>query len=100
MMWLKVFDLVEVESHFIDSDGELKKRILRFDDKKVVHGEKVVPPTAQKSGTIIRLVGFDKSYRKQVPCKGVSIANQLLEHVLWYFVRSEKPPRMIVEDSG
>ena len=100
LMWLKVFDLVEVESHFIDTDGELKKRILRFDDKNGVHEEKVVPPTAQKPGTIIRLVGFDKSYRKQVPCKGASIANQLLEHVLWYFVRSEKPPRMIVEDSG
>lgn len=100
LMWLKVFDLVEVESHFIDTDGELKKRILRFDDKKGVHGEKVVSPTAQKSGTIIRLVGFDKSYRKQVLCKGASIANQLLEHILWYFVRSEKPPLMIVEDSG
>ncbi|TMP59564.1 ATP-binding protein [Pseudoalteromonas sp. S1610] len=100
LMWLKVFDLVEVESHFIDTDGELKKRILRFDDKKGVHGEKVVSPTAQKSGTIIKLMGFDKSYRKQVPCKGASIANQLLEHILWYFVRSEKPPLMIVEDSG
>lgn len=100
LMWLKAFDLVEVESHFIDADGELKKRILRFDDKNGVHEEKVVPPTAQKPGTIIRLVGFDKSYRKQVPCKGASIANQLLEHVLWYFVRSEKPPQITVEDLG
>lgn len=100
LMWLKVFDLVEVESHFIDTDGVLKKRILRFDDKKGVHGEKVVSPTAQKSGSIIKLMGFDKSYRKQVPCKGASIANQLLEHVLWYFVRSEKPPQIIVEDLG
>ncbi|KGB02553.1 hypothetical protein DR73_3503 [Enterobacteriaceae bacterium ATCC 29904] len=100
LMWLKVFGLVEVESHFFDVDGELKKRIFRFDDKSGVHGEKVVEATYQKPGTIIKLLDFDENFRKQVPAKGLSIANQLLEHVLWYFVRQGSAPKILLEDAG
>ncbi len=100
LMWLKVFNLVEVESHFLDVDGELKKRLFRFDDKLGVHGEKIVAATERQPGTLIKLVGFDENYRKQVPTKCQSIASQLLEHVLWYFVRSEDAPKILVEDSG
>ncbi|UJR53894.1 ATP-binding protein [Dickeya zeae] len=99
LMWLKVFGLVEVESHFFDIDGELKKRIFRFDDKLGVHDEKVVEATYQKPGTIIKLLDFDENFRKQVPAKGQSIANQLLEHVLWYFVRQGSAPKILLEDS-
>ncbi|MGG7520814.1 ATP-binding protein [bacterium BS0013] len=99
LMWLKVFGLVEVESHFFDIDGELKKRIFRFDDKSGVHDEKVVEATYQKPGTIIKLLDFDKNFRKQVPAKGQSIANQLLEHVLWYFVRQGSAPKILLEDT-
>lgn len=100
LMWLKVFDLVEVESNFIDVEGNLKKREFLFDDKLGVHGEQIVEASAQQSGTIIKLIGFDESFRKQTPTKGESIANQLLEHVLWYFVRNEDAPKILVEDSG
>jgi len=100
LMWLKVFDLVEVESHFLDIDGELKQRVFRFDDKLGVHGENIVAATAQKTGTVIKLVGFNDNFRKQVPAKGLSIANQLLEHVLWYFVRQGSAPKILVEDAG
>jgi hypothetical protein len=99
LMWLKVFGLVEVESHFFDVDDELKKRIFRFDDKLGVHGEKVVEATYQKPGTIIKLLDFDENFRKQVPAKGQSIANQLLEHVLWYFVRQGSAPKILLEDA-
>ena len=100
LMWLKVFDLVEVESHFVDVDGQLKKRVFRFNDKSGVHGEYVQEATEQQLGTQIKLVGFDESYRKQVPTKGLSTANQLLEHVLWYFVRQGCAPKIRVEDAG
>lgn len=99
LMWLKVFKQVEVESHFFDSDGELKKRLFRFDGKSGVHGEKILDPTSSNPGTVIRLIDFDESFRKQVPSKGHSIANQLLEHVLWYFVRQGSAPNIILEDS-
>ncbi|WP_429183279.1 hypothetical protein, partial [Aeromonas rivipollensis] len=100
LMWLKVFDLVEVESHFVDDDGLLKERVFRFNDKSGVHGTKVGAASEQQPGTQITLVGFDGSYRKQVPTKGLIIANQLLEHVLWYFVRQGSAPKILVEDVG
>lgn len=100
LMWLKVFDLVEVESHFVDADGLLKERAFRFNDKSGVHGAKVGTASEQQPGTQITLVGFDGSYRKQVPTKGLTIANQLLEHVLWYFVRKGSAPKILVEDAG
>jgi hypothetical protein len=99
LMWLKVFDLVEVESHFVDVDSQLKKRVFRFNDKSGVHSENVQVATEQLSGTQIKLVGFDESYRKQVPTKGLTLANQLLEHVLWYFVRQGSAPKILVEDA-
>ncbi|MFM5208103.1 hypothetical protein ACV1DG_23020 [Aeromonas hydrophila] len=100
LMWLKVFDLVEVESHFVDGDGQLKKRVFRFNDKSGVHSENVQVATEQQPGTQIKLVGFDESYRKQVPTRGLTVANQLLEHVLWYFVRQGSVPKILVEDAG
>ncbi|MBT0718614.1 ATP-binding protein [Rosenbergiella epipactidis] len=100
LMWLKVFDLVEVESHFGDGDGYLKKRVFLFNDKLGVHSENLQVATEQQPGTQIKLVGFDESYRKQVPTKGLTVANQLLEHVLWYFVRQGSAPKIQVEDSG
>jgi hypothetical protein len=100
LMWLKVFDFVEVESHFLDSNGEVKKRNFRFDDKQGVHGENIVTTTQSEPGTLVKLVGFDANFRKQVPASGASIANQLLEHVLWYFVRQGSAPQILVEDDG
>lgn len=98
LMWLKVFDLVTVESHFIDTDGKLKKRIFKFDDKLAVYDEQVIAATEKQSGTKITLVGFDENFRKHVPIKGQPIANQLLEHVLWYYVRQGDAPKILVED--
>jgi len=100
LMWLKVFDLIEVESHFLDIDGELKKRTFCFDDKMGIHGEKLQAATSQQPGTIIKLVGFNETFRKLTPNRSHSIANQLLEHVLWYFVRQGSAPNILVEDAG
>ncbi|WP_213637056.1 ATP-binding protein [Providencia rettgeri] len=100
LMWLKAFDLVEIESHFFDIDSKLKKRIFRFNDKSGIHGEELVEATSQQPGTIIKLINFDENLRKHVPSKGLSIANQLLEHVLWYFVRQGSAPKILLEDLG
>lgn len=100
LMWLKVFDLVEVESHFVDADGQLKKRVFRFNDKLGVHSQNVQVSSEKQPGTQIKLLGFDESYRKQVPTKGLTVANQLLEHVLWYFVRQSSAPKILIKDAG
>jgi len=98
LMWLKVFDLVEVESHFIDYNGDLKKRIFLFNDKFGVHKNTILEPTNDQTGTIIKLTGFNNSYKEKVSNQGSVIANQLLEHILWYFVREGGAPKIVVKD--
>ena len=100
LMWLKVFDAVEIESHFSAEEMTLKKRNFRFDDKLGVHGDSLDEVTDKQTGTVINLVGFDEGFRKHVPTTGLPIANQLLEHVLWYFVRQGSSPKILVEDAG
>ncbi|AHF00818.1 hypothetical protein THIAE_02610 [Thiomicrospira aerophila AL3] len=100
LMWLKAFELAEIESHFLDDNNVLKKRVFRFNDKKGVHSEKIIEATDKQSGTLIKLISFDETFRKHVPAKGSSIANQLLEHVLWYFVRQGSAPKIMVKDAG
>jgi len=100
LMWLKVFELVEIESHFLEADRTLKRRVFRFDDKQGVHADELSEAIEKQTGTSLKLLGFDNGFRKQVPTKGPSIANQLLEHVLWYFVRNDMAPKILVEDSG
>lgn len=73
LMWLKAFDLVEIESHVFDIDSKLKKRIFRFNDKSGIHGEKLVEATSQQLGTTIKLINFDENLRKHVPSRGLSI---------------------------
>lgn len=57
-MWLNVFELVEVESHIVDIDDQIKKRVFCFDDKSGVHGAKVGTASEQLSGTLIKLIRF------------------------------------------
>lgn len=100
LMWLKVFDQVKIESHFVDTSGNMKKRVFFFDDKLGIHADSVCESTKSKTGTSVNLVGFDNSFRTKVPATALSIANQLLEHVLWYFVRGKGVPKIIVNDLG
>ncbi len=64
LIWLKVFDLVAVESHFIDVDGTLRKRTFNFNAKFGVHEVTVTDSSETSPTTTIKLVGFDESYRK------------------------------------
>ncbi|MBV1931463.1 MAG: hypothetical protein KUG71_07085 [Porticoccaceae bacterium] len=98
LLWLKAFDRVDVISTFLNKVGEHQQRLFSFDDKLGVHNDKVDVSQNSETCTTINLNGFDDSYRKAVPTKTESIANQLLEHCLWYFVRTEGAPKIIIQD--
>ena len=101
LIWLKVFSQVVINSQFIDEGRERKQRVFYFDSKKVVHSDVISNSDHEETGTIVELKGFDADYRDNVAAKGLTIAAQLLEHILWYFVRSEDAPTiLVVDDSG
>ena len=100
LMWLKAFKQVEVTSTFLSEVESYQKRSFQFDEKLGVHADSVVTSESKETGTTINLKYFEESYRKAVPTKSDAIANQLLEHCLWYFVRSEGAPEITLVDGS
>ena len=97
LLWLKAFDKVSASSVFLDN-GQFKSRTFKFNDVKGVHSDEVCASSVNETRTEISLDGFDKSYRKAVANETITIANELLEHCLWYFVREGGVPRICVTD--
>tara|TARA_R110002049_G_scaffold148242_2_gene311159 strand:- start:14899 stop:16860 length:1962 start_codon:yes stop_codon:yes gene_type:complete len=98
LLWLKAFEQVEITSTFTTKIDKYQQRQFYFDDKLGVHHNALSETKTQSTGTVIKLKGFDEAYCKAVPTKAEAIANQLLEHCLWYFVRPEGAPDIYVHD--
>lgn len=98
LLWLKVFKNVKVISFFVDDKNKYKKRTFEFNIQKNVYNEKISDCESREIKTIITLDGFDEKYRSEVAKTLSSISKQLLEHCLWYFVRSEGVPDIIIQD--
>ncbi|MCX9063903.1 ATP-binding protein, partial [Citrobacter portucalensis] len=98
LIWLKVFDKVNISSIF-SKNTENILRTFKFNDVKGVHSNEISLSDFTETGTVVELNGFDKAYRKAVPSETQVIANSLLEHCLWYFVRDGGVPHIYVKDN-
>ncbi|MBW8353993.1 MAG: ATP-binding protein [Pseudomonas sp.] len=98
LMWLKAFDRADVESFYFEG-GELQSRSFSLDELKGVNNLQSLSKKGTDSGSKVTLSGFNASYRDSTPKTVAVIANQLLEHCLWYFVRPDGAPRILVKDS-
>jgi len=99
LLWLKAFKRVTVHSTYQDDSGTLKLREFTFTAASGVNDEtcKDAPQTAQLS-TVVHLDGFIKKYREASRKTPQAIANSLLEHCLWYFVRGGGAPKIVIID--
>lgn len=98
LLWLKAFESVEVSSDFINHDGKLFQRRFSFTATKGVDDLSLSPSSSTSRQTEVRLSGFKKEYRDRTPKTGKTIANDLFEHCLWYFVREGGAPKIKVLD--
>ena len=99
LLWLKVFDRAVVESVFTQ-DGYRYRRAFTFTAQQGVAGDKPVETDVPAQETVLRLEGFDTAYQASCRKTAASIADALLEHCLWYFVRSTSTPNIIVRDGS
>lgn len=99
LLWLKTFDSVEIISDFASLKGKLLRRSFTFTATKGVDGLTVSPSPSTTRRTDIRLCGFKKEYRERAPKTGKTIASDLFEHCLWYFVREGGAPKIKVVDN-
>ncbi|MEA5161717.1 hypothetical protein U5903_13140, partial [Cereibacter johrii] len=98
LTWLKAFDDVSIKSYFKEGDA-LKTRDFRFSGRdEVTGGDPFDDTQSSDTGTTVRLMGFRSEYAKAVEKTAETIAARLLEHTLWYYVRSAGVPRIVVTD--
>lgn len=99
LLWLKAFEAVSVHSTFRGDDGALHRRRFSFTPAHGVTSHQVTPaePDALTS-TSIELSGFSRPYRDATAKTAATIAHNIFEHCLWYFVREGGSPAIAVID--
>lgn len=100
LLWLKAFEAVAVVSEFADEAGEIKRRSFNFTAARGVSDvrlEGVDRDTPLQ--TCVHLSGFQIPYRERSAKTAGRIAAKLFEHCLWYFVREEGAPGILIKDA-
>lgn len=98
LLWLKAYKQVKVQSVF--QAGEiLKKRVFDFNISKDIHNEGLEEVSSIGVGTEVALNEIGKNYKDYIPKTAGTIANALLEHCLWYFIREGGAPDIVIEDT-
>ena len=98
-MWLKAFEDVEVDSTYT-AGGQIRTRRFRFNVEKEVHPTAPVGEGSNPISTTVFLKGYRDAFFDGSHKTLDKIAFGLLEHLLWYFVRKEGVPRILVDDGG
>ena len=99
LLWLKAFQAVRVESTYIQGDKPTRRRFT-FNVAGVSGNETEVITETVKRETTVRLEGFRSGYRDASLKTLKPIANSILEHCLWYFIRIGGAPLITVYDDG
>lgn len=100
LTWLKVFDLAEIESVYLENEDKFK-RSFKFSAAKEVFAEKVQKVDLETStGTTVKL-----SFKKSDMLTGSVASSQnlmmgILSHCIKYFVNSDKSVDVEYSDSG
>jgi hypothetical protein len=108
LLWLKAFGKVEVLSQFKAHEdvptegGQTGYCAFDFDvDLGIVDRPSVPKPWPfENVGTQVSLLGMKPIYRERLPKTARTIAQHLMEHVIWYFVRPGGAPRILVQDDS
>ena len=96
LTWLKAFEKIRIESWY-DEGGVTKARCFNFTAEKEVQLEDA-PNSNGEIGSRVVLEGFRAAYAQSVEKTADSIAFKLMEHLLWYFVRSAGVPKIAIHD--
>ncbi len=100
LLWLKAFDQALIESVYELEAGKQRKRKFTFNARQGVSDPVVEDVADQSRETEIQLVGFAKRYREATPKSANTIARDLFEHCLWYFIREGGAPTVKLIDQG
>ncbi len=99
LLWLKAFTSAYIQSTYIDISKQKMRRVFEFlAEKGIANLNESAAASQAEIETSVTLQGFYKSYREKVPKSARAIANGLLEHCLWYYVREGSSPKIKIID--
>lgn len=98
LLWLKAFNKVSVKSIY-EENKEIFTRRFDFNVTNDIHNDNVQSTPKEKIETSIKLLDIRKEYSKYLRKTAATISRDLLEHCLWYFIRSGGAPKIYVHDS-
>ena len=97
LMWLKAFNNVIVNSRYKEDD-KTKSRRFTFDVLNEVVESTAAIRDDDEIVTEVKLEGFKSQFASSTHKTLEKIASGLLEHCLWYFIRTEGVPQITVRD--
>ena len=101
IMWLKAFDIVEIDSIY-SANGESFRRKFMFSAENSIHGEineKIENVTSKNQITTVTLKKLKSNIRKATPKRIQTIARDILFHCFMYFVSNTMPKIRVFDDS-
>lgn len=99
LLWLKAFDEISVSSvHRTEGDKYLTRSFNFTEAEGVSSFQEKESDAGISTGASVELKGFKKRYRESSVKTGERIAQAIVEHCLWYFLRPGGAPDIRVED--
>lgn len=96
-VWLKTFDLADIESYYIeDGKGKLRKFKFVLADNPIK--DMILEENLENlNKTMVRLIGLKEEYKENLPKDIKNISIKIIEHCLEFFMRDDCP-KVILED--
>lgn len=98
LLWLKAFASAKIESVFEGSDKAFYERKFSFDLKNDIADGNIKKSNSLHRKTSIQLKDIHQKYLVYLPKTIETISRNILEHCLWYFIRSGGAPNIVIED--
>lgn len=96
LLWLKAFSSVSVESRFFE-DGMFHERIFSFTCNGLSN-DILNPSSSKEVVTVVTLNYMFPEYMYAIPKSADKIADKIIDHCFWYFLREGGAPHIIIED--
>ncbi|KAF0835774.1 ATP-binding protein [Nocardia caishijiensis] len=98
LLWLKAFDKVFVYSTYaVDGSDQTRDVAFRFSVARGVEHEEV-PTGCAAVGSRVHLSGFGRSFERSAPKTVATIAREVFEHCIWYYLRPGGAPEVSIVD--
>jgi hypothetical protein len=98
LLWLKAFGQVRVASTYQSKPGNLVAVSFTFREETGVQLDEPAPMPADKIVTVVELIDLNQKYSERAPKMLDAIANALIDHCVWFYLRPGGAPRILLKD--